>query len=39
LSRVILPQNMNGEFVIEEPGGDEPEAGSGGQIGVEADEV
>jgi ATP-dependent Lon protease len=37
LSRVILPQNMNGEFVIEEPGGDEPEGG--GQIGVEVDEV
>jgi ATP-dependent Lon protease len=39
LSRVILPQNMNGEFVIEEPGGDEPEGGGGDQIGVEADEV
>ncbi|MFI5279211.1 MAG: S16 family serine protease [Gemmatimonadales bacterium] len=34
LSRVILPQNMNGEFVIEDPGGGEPEGG--GQIGVEA---
>jgi hypothetical protein len=30
---------MNGEFVIEEPGGDEPEGGGGDQIGVEADEV
>ena len=35
LSRVILPQNMNGEFVIEDPSPAEP--GGEGQIGVEMD--
>ena len=36
LSRVILPHNMNGEFVIEDPGSDtSPGEGAQGSIGVE----
>src|ERR1043166_2082207 len=40
LSRVILPHNMNGEFVIEDPGPDTGpgEAAAPGTIGVEMDD-
>src|SRR5262249_2233818 len=38
LSRVILPTNMNGEFVLEEPGEGEPGTGPVGPVGVETDD-